>query len=108
MEVGVWKQSRHFSDERVEKLVSFFLRDLQSSSVSRDPARRIRSRLAGQFGVADDHGPAVSRHFKLGNDADAAITRISHELTNFRLRVVLTLGSHLVQLGKFLAFDAKS
>jgi hypothetical protein len=45
---------------------------------------------------------------KLRDDSDAAITRISEELTNLVLSVIEAVGTHLVQPGKPAALDSEA
>src|SRR4029077_13262226 len=64
----------------------------------------IRSRRAGQLGIADEPGRAVARHVEFRDHADAAVARIRDQLTDFALGVVETVRTQFVELRKSLAF----
>ena len=99
----------HFADKFIEKMVSMLFcwihRWIKHAPFALD---LIWPRRAGQVGIADKPGSAVSGHVELWDHADAALTRVGDHIAHFALRVIQPVGSHFVQLGKFLALDAEA
>ena len=60
------------------------------------------------FGIADEPGGAVPGHIKLGNHANPAIPGIGDQIVHLVLRVIKTVGTHFLQLGKLLAFHPEA
>ncbi len=105
----VGKKPSHLADECVEKLVSFLPRGVHGRIENAPLALNlIRSRPAGQFGIAHEPGRCVPRHVELGNHANAALARIRDQFPDLVLGVVQTVRTHVRQLGKFLAFNAEA
>src|SRR5262249_9492298 len=50
----------------------------------------------------------MPRHVELRNDPNATLPRECDQVTDLFLRVVKSVGTHLLQLGKFLTFDPES
>src|SRR5882762_7794121 len=109
MEVVVGKQLSHFFDEVVEKFVSALPRGIHGwIKYSPLPLDFIRTRPAGQFGIAEEPRRAVTRHIKLRDHADPTLGSVGNQFTGFRLRVKQSVGTHFMQLGKFLALDTET
>src|SRR5579871_3470938 len=109
VEVRVRKQRGHFADKLVEKLVSCFARwihrGIENTKFALD---LIRPRAARQLRVSDEPTRGVSRHVEFGYHADAAIARVSDHVANLILRVIVAIGTELVQFWKALALDPES
>ncbi len=105
----IGEELRHFAEELVEKLVGFFTSGIESRIEDAPfPFDFVGARAAGKFRIADKPGRAVAGHVEFGNHADAAVAGILDQVVNFVLRVVETVGTHLMELRKFLALDAET
>ena len=92
MKIVVGKKFGQLADQFVEKFVSFFVGGIHCGIKYAPLAfNRVRTRAAGEFGIADEPGSAVAGHIEFGNDANAAITRVTDEVAHFILRVVETV-----------------
>ena len=91
----VREESGHFTNKCVEKLVGFLAGRIHGGIEDAPLAFDfIRSRPAGQLGIADEPGRAVARHIEFRNHADAALTSVSDQVADFALRVVQAIRSH--------------
>src|SRR5579863_526485 len=109
VEIMIRKKFGHLPDKRVEKLVGFFIGWIHGR-IQHAPLRVDfeRPRGTGDFRITDKPGRAVSRHVEFRDNADSAITRVSDDIANLILLVVLTARAQGVQLRQFFAFGAES
>src|SRR3954452_3462921 len=109
MEILIGKQFGHLSDEAVEELVSgvfgWIHRGIENSPLAFDGVGTGR---AGELGIADKPGGAVSGHIEFRDDTNATIVGIGDEVTNLILRVVKAVGAQLLELGITLTLDAET
>src|SRR5579864_1592398 len=109
MEITVGKQVRHLIHELVEKLISALARGVHGGVVDAPGALDlVGAGGAGQLGVADEPGNAVSGYVEFGYDANAAVVGVGDQVANVILGVIKAVGAFFLQLGKGLAFHAKS
>ena len=59
-------------------------------------------------GIADKPSCAVAGHIEFRDHANASIARVLDQVADFILRVVQAVGTHLMKLRKFLAFNAEA
>ena len=49
----------------------------------------------------------MPRHIELGHNANAAVGSVGNQIFDFSLGVIVSVGSHLVQLGQLFALTRK-
>src|SRR5207302_4589314 len=107
VKVGVGEKLGHLVDELLEEFISPFLGGI-SNGIRSLRIDLVRTGVAGQFWISDKPRPTVAGRIELREDADAAIVRVGHKVAELALRIIHAIGSHLVQLRKALALDAKA
>src|SRR5579872_4141853 len=109
MEKLIRKKFAHLPDEGVEKLIGSLLGWIHCRIEDAPLAfNLIGSGSAGQLRIANKPGHAVPGHVELWNYANSAVPRVSDQVAYFILRVKQAIRAKLLQLGKFLALDAKA
>src|SRR5579864_2773490 len=99
----------HLADEDIEKLVGTLASGIHGGVEDSPLAfNRIRPWGAGEVGIADKPGCAVTRHIEFRNYANAAVTRVVDHVADLVLGVVQAVRTQFVQLGKALAFDTEA
>ncbi len=105
----IGKEPGHLANECVQKLVGFLPGGIHGGIENAPLALDlIRSRPAGQFGIAHKPGGRVPRHIEFRNDANAALARIRDHAADFILGVVKPIRTHALQLGEFLALNPET
>src|SRR2546427_9951237 len=107
VKVGVGEKLGHLVDELLEEFISPFLCGI-NNGIRSLWIDLVRTGVAGQFWISDKPRPTVAGRIELREDADAAIVRVGHKVAELALRIIHAIGSHLVQLRKALALDAKA
>src|ERR1700746_210516 len=103
----VGKKLCHLSDKDIEKLVGALACWIHGRIEDSPLAfNGIRTRGAGEFGIADEPSGAVTGHIEFRNYANATVQRVLDHIADLVLRVIQAVRSHFVQLGKALALDA--
>src|ERR1700734_1374615 len=109
MEVGVWKEGRHFAYKAIEKFVCALARGVHRWVEDAPfPLDEIWAFATREVGVSDKPSSGVAGHVELRNHTDATVASEVNRVTDLILRVVVSVRSLLLQEREELAFDAES
>ena len=109
MQVLIRKERGHLTKKCFEKLVDFFARRIESRlKNSRTAFDRVWTRSTAEFGMTDQPTRAMTGNIKLRNDTNATIASVSDDFFYLFLRVVVTIGTHLMKLRKLLTLNTEA
>ena len=108
MQIIIREEPCHLTQKRIQKLVDFFARRIESRlKNSRASFDRVWTRSTPKFWITDQPTGAMTRYVKLWNHTNATLAGVRDDFSYLILRVVVAIGTQLMKLRKLLAFDPK-
>src|ERR1700733_5687691 len=109
VEVRIRKELGHLGYELVEEFVGGFAGGIHHRIENSPPAfNLVGAWRAGKFRISDEPGSTVPGHIKFRNYTNAAIARVTNQISNFELSVIVLPGTHLLKLRELFTLETEA